>query len=66
MAVISLISIILPPSPISLAIAAFDDLIIGGQDMMQFVMQPGMVYQYPLWWVALLLVGLVGSRCSAL
>jgi hypothetical protein len=26
--------------------------------MMQFVMQPGMVYQYPLWWVALLLVGL--------
>jgi len=25
---------------------------------MQFVMQPGMVYQYPLWWVALLLVGL--------
>jgi hypothetical protein len=26
--------------------------------MMQFVMQPGMVYQYPLWGVALLLVGL--------
>src|SRR5271157_2318980 len=26
--------------------------------MMQFVMQPGMVYQYPLWWVGLLLVGL--------
>jgi Protein of unknown function (DUF4239) len=26
--------------------------------MMQFVMQPGMVYQYPLWDVALLLVGL--------
>ena len=26
--------------------------------MMQFVMQPGMVYQYPLWWIALLLVGL--------
>jgi Protein of unknown function (DUF4239) len=26
--------------------------------MMQFVMHPGMVYQYPLWWVALLLVGL--------
>jgi hypothetical protein len=26
--------------------------------MMQFVMQPDMVYQYPLWWVALLLVGL--------
>jgi hypothetical protein len=26
--------------------------------MMKFVMQPGMVYQYPLWWVALLLVGL--------
>ena len=25
---------------------------------MQFVMQPGMVYQYPLWGVALLLVGL--------
>lgn len=25
---------------------------------MQLVMQPGMVYQYPLWWVALLLVGL--------
>ena len=25
---------------------------------MQFVMQPGMVYQYPLWWVALLLIGL--------
>jgi Protein of unknown function (DUF4239) len=27
--------------------------------MMQFVMQPGMVYQYPLWRVGLLLVGLV-------
>jgi hypothetical protein len=26
--------------------------------MMQFVMQPGMVYEYPLWGVALLLVGL--------
>jgi hypothetical protein len=26
--------------------------------MMQFVMQPGMVYQYPLWGVGLLLVGL--------
>src|SRR5271168_2883426 len=26
--------------------------------MMQFVMQPGMVYQYPLWGVAILLVGL--------
>jgi membrane protease YdiL (CAAX protease family) len=26
--------------------------------MMQFVMHPGMVYQYPLWWVALPLVGL--------
>jgi Protein of unknown function (DUF4239) len=26
--------------------------------MMQFVMQPGMVYQYPLWWVGLLLIGL--------
>jgi hypothetical protein len=26
--------------------------------MMQFVMQPGMVYQYPLWGVALLLAGL--------
>jgi hypothetical protein len=26
--------------------------------MRQFVMQPGMVYQYPIWWVALLLVGL--------
>ena len=25
---------------------------------MQFEMHPGMVYQYPLWWVALLLVGL--------
>jgi len=25
---------------------------------MQFVMQPGMVYQYPLWGVGLLLVGL--------
>ena len=25
---------------------------------MQFVMQPGMVYEYPLWGVALLLVGL--------
>ena len=35
-----------------------DGPMIGGQEMMQFVMQPGMVYQYPLWWVALL-VGLV-------
>ena len=26
--------------------------------MMQFVMQPGVVSQYPLWGVALLLVGL--------
>jgi hypothetical protein len=26
--------------------------------MMQFAMQPGMVYEYPLWWVGLLLVGL--------
>ena len=26
--------------------------------MMQFVMQPGMVYQYPLWGVGILLVGL--------
>ena len=26
--------------------------------MMQFVMHPGMVYEYPLWGVALLLVGL--------
>jgi hypothetical protein len=37
---------------------ALDSLIIGGHNMMQFVMQPGMGYQYPLWWVALLLVGL--------
>src|SRR3974390_1330629 len=28
--------------------------------MMQFVMQPGMVYQYPLWGVGFLLVGLAG------
>jgi hypothetical protein len=26
--------------------------------MMQFIMQPGMVYQYPIWGVGLLLVGL--------
>jgi hypothetical protein len=26
--------------------------------MMQFVMHPGMVYQYPIWWVALLLIAL--------
>ena len=35
---------------------------------MQFVMQPGMVYQYPLWWVGLLLVGLaaLGAMCIEL
>jgi Protein of unknown function (DUF4239) len=37
---------------------ALDGRIIGAQDMMQFVMQPGMVYQYPLWGVGFLLVGL--------
>jgi hypothetical protein len=31
---------------------------ITGQSEMQSVMHPGMVYQYPLWWVALLLIGL--------
>jgi len=35
---------------------------------MQFVMQPGMVYQYPLWWIGLLLVGLaaLGAVCIEL
>jgi hypothetical protein len=38
--------------------------------MMQFVMQPGIVYQYPLWWVALLLARhrqcfSVRGRCCA-
>jgi hypothetical protein len=34
--------------------------------MMQFVMQPGMVYDYPLWWVALLLVGLAAVGAVSL
>ena len=29
---------------------------------MQFIMQPGMVYQYPIWGVGLLLVGLAALK----
>src|SRR5271155_3985658 len=34
--------------------------------MMQFVMQPGMVYQYPLWGVGLLFVGLAALGAMAI
>jgi len=34
--------------------------------MMQFVMQPGMVYDFPLWWVALLLIGLAALGAVSL
>ena len=33
---------------------------------MQFVMQPGMVYDFPLWWVALLLIGLAALGAVSL
>ena len=34
--------------------------------MMQFVMQPDMVYRYPLWGVAMLLVGLAAGAAMCI
>jgi hypothetical protein len=39
-------------------VTATADAMITAKVMMQFVMHPGIVYQYPLWSVALLLIGL--------